>query len=321
MQAAQHCWAAFFYLEQLMEPHLPSFFAYLRYEKRYSPHTVEAYRRDLSQFAQFLLATYALENYVQVTHTHIRSWLVFLVEKGLNARSIRRKASSVRTFYRFLRKQGKVTQDPMRKVQLPKIARALPHVLREEELHRLLEDLPFAETYEGWRDRTILEVLYGTGLRRSELLNLQVGDLDIGQAQLKVVGKGNKERIIPLGPGLIGLLHAYLEIREATFPENPGGPLFLTAKGKPLYPKKVYLIVHKYLGMVSTSERQSPHVLRHSFATHLSNRGAELNAVKELLGHSSLAATQIYTHNTIEQHKKEYLQAHPKAQRETDKKE
>ncbi len=206
----------------------------------------------------------------------------------------------------------------MLKVLSPKTGKRLPHVVRVDELNKLFEQLTFPDTYEGYRDRTLLELLYHTGMRRSELINLKIADIDISHHTLKVLGKGNKERLIPFGQGLAKLLLAFIELRQQTFGESMYPHLLLTKQGKPLYPKAVYNIVRKYLTTVSTVEKKSPHVLRHSFATHLSDNGADLNAIKALLGHANLAATQIYTHNSIEKLKKVYESAHPKAQLDKD---
>ncbi len=298
--------------------HTASFFTYLEYEKRFSPHTLSAYRTDLKQFERYLLDVYELDDPAQATHQHIRSWLVSLLAGGLSGRSLRRKAASLRSFFRFLRKREILTQDPMRKVETGKLSRRLPPIVRQEEMERLFAETPFPDSFSGKRDMLILELLYGTGMRRAELLGLYLEDIQWEVRQVRVRGKGGKERLIPLGTWLLEHLRQYVQVRAETFGPARDRPLFLTGKGKPLYPKRVYLIVREYLARVSQAERKSPHVLRHAFATHLLEQGADLQAVKDLLGHTSLAATQVYTHNTIEQLKKTYQRAHPKARKKGD---
>lgn len=242
---------------------------------------------------------------------HIRAWMVDLLEKGLSPRAINRKISCLKTFFRFLLKRGWVEQNPMLKVVAPKTGKALPVFVREEHMARLLDEIPFEEGYGGQRDRLILELLYMAGLRRAELIGLSPESADFHRMQLRVKGKGGKERIIPILPDLAERLRTFIDLRKATFDGAPGH-LLLTDNGAPLYPQFVYRLVRKQLSLVTTVEKKSPHVLRHSFATHLSNKGADINAIKELLGHSSLAATQVYTHNAIGKLKEVYQQAHPK---------
>ncbi len=291
-----------------------TFLRYLEYEKRCSPHTVKAYANDLGQFFDFASQTYSVQNTAEISHQHIRSWIVALMQQQLTARSINRKLSTLKTYFKYLQKHSLVEHNPMLKVIAPKIARRLPVVVQKEQLDQLLDDLPFADDFSGWRERTILETLYCTGMRRSELIGLQLADIDFGKQLIKVTGKGNKERLIPFGRRLDELLKHYLNARQEAFPPPSPAQLFLTDKGKPLYPKYVYNLVNRYLALVTTVEQRSPHVLRHSFATHLSDNGADLNAIKELLGHSNLSATQIYTHNSIEKLRQVYQQAHPKAE-------
>ncbi|MEO1517372.1 MAG: tyrosine-type recombinase/integrase [Bacteroidota bacterium] len=289
-----------------------SFFQYLEFEKRFSPHTILAYKSDLSQFLDFLNSTYELTDVREVRHAHVRSWIVDLIQQSIKPRSIKRKLSALKTYFKFLLKRGHVEHNPMLKVLSPQVGKRLPVFVQKEKMSALLDQTPFGDDYSGCRDKLILEVLYSSGLRRSELIGLQVSDLDFHRQQLKVLGKGGKERLIPFGATLARSLKAYLQLREETF-GIPAGSLFLTNKGKPLYPKFVYKLVQEYLSSVTTVEQRSPHVLRHSFATHLSDNGADLNAIKELLGHANLAATQIYTHNSIERLKEVYRQAHPKS--------
>ncbi|MBK8490560.1 MAG: tyrosine-type recombinase/integrase [Saprospirales bacterium] len=288
-----------------------AFTDYLVYEKRFSPHTVSAYQSDTDQFLIFIQESYGLTSVVEVGPLHIRAWMVDLLDKGISTRAINRKLSCLKTFYRFLLKRGWVQQSPMGKIIAPKTGRALPVFIREEGLAQMLDEVPFTPDYSGARDRVLLELLYLTGLRRAELIDLTPGSFDFHRMQLKVKGKGGKERIIPILPELAAHVEDYLNVRQESFEQLPP-QLLLTDKGAPMYPKFVYNIVKRYLSMVTTEEKRSPHVLRHSFATHLSNKGADINAIKELLGHSSLAATQVYTHNAIEKLKEVYKLAHPK---------
>lgn len=290
------------------------FFQYLQYEKRFSPHTLTAYRKDLSQFFDFIETIYQLGEASEIKHTHIRSWMVDLMEKGNVARSINRKLSCLKTYFKFLRKNGEITANPMAKVVAPKTGKRLPVFVNEKNMSLLFEEVDFGEGFPGIRNRLVLEMLYCTGMRRSELAGLKTEDVDLNSFQIKVLGKRQKERLIPVTRHLCILVEKYLMERETAFPGKEFSKLFLTDKGKPIQVSNVYYIVKRYLSLVTTVEQRSPHVLRHTFATHLSNKGADLNAIKELLGHSSLAATQVYTHNTIEKLKKVYQQAHPKAQ-------
>ena len=289
------------------------FFNYLQYEKRFSPHTLIAYTKDLGQFTTFIETTYQIAAAGDINHFHIRSWMVDLMEKGNVARSINRKLSCLKTWFRFLRKQGEVTGNPMLKIVAPKTGKRLPVFVTEGAMSLLFEQVDFGSGLTGLRNRLIMEVFYCTGMRRSELLGLKVEDVIFSANQLRVFGKGGKERLIPVGRHLVELLETYIRERKAKFPQSPHPQLFLHENGQPMPSDHVYQLVKKYLSAVTTVEQRSPHVLRHTFATHLSNAGADLNAIKELLGHASLAATQIYTHNSIEKLKKVYQQAHPKA--------
>ncbi|MEM1123761.1 MAG: tyrosine-type recombinase/integrase [Bacteroidota bacterium] len=292
---------------------LPIFFAYIRFEKRFSEHTITAYESDLAQFQDFLQTTYAVSKDEDILHTHIRAWIVALLDQQIGARSINRKLSTLKSYFQFLVKRTVLERNPMEKVIAPKVGKRLPVVVPQDRLEFLFDQVEFGTDYKGVRDKTMLELLYQTGMRRSELINLTYRDIDLSQLTIKILGKGNKERIVPISHQLGRTLQAYLTVRSTQFPNELFNVLFLTEKGKKLYPKKVYAIVNHYLSLVTTEEQRSPHVLRHSFATHLSNNGAELNAVKELLGHSNLAATQVYTHNSIDRLKQIYQQAHPKA--------
>lgn len=295
---------------------IDAFFSYLENEKRYSPHTIIAYKKDLSQF-QIYLKVFALEMPISTAlHTHIRSWMVDLVNKGVSTRTINRKLSTLRSYYNFLMKRGKISKDPTQKILPPKTEKKLPSIIQEAPLGEFLSEEEIGTSFIALRDRLIIELLYSTGMRRSELINLKDLDVDRSLSQIKVLGKGSKERIIPISKALKVKIDLYNEVKNDTFSEeNIDTNLFLTSKGKKMYPKLVYNIVTKYMKLVSTSQNKSPHVLRHSFATHLMNSGADLNAVKELLGHSSLSATQVYTHNSIEKLKEVYQKTHPKAKR------
>ncbi|MFK8005668.1 MAG: tyrosine recombinase XerC [Saprospiraceae bacterium] len=294
------------------------FLKYLELEKRFSAHTIKAYQSDLLQFFAYLEETYSLTSILEVRHFHIRAWVVELMQNKITPRSINRKLSTLKTYFKFLKRRKEIQENPMLKVIAPKVGKRLPVVVKEIELENLFEKINFGEGYTAVRDEMVMEMLYSTGMRRSELINLTPNDLDFFNDQVKVLGKGNKERLIPFARPLADRLKNYLEIRNDEFAIGATDSLFLTEKGKKMYPKLVYNLVKKYLSQITTVEQRSPHVLRHSFATHLSNNGADLNAIKELLGHSSLAATQVYTHNSIEKLKKVYQQAHPKAKKKSE---
>ncbi|MHC1707917.1 MAG: tyrosine recombinase XerC [Bacteroidales bacterium] len=291
------------------------FLQYIRYEKRYSVHTITAYRNDLEQFQAFLQIRYQEGNINGVTHQMVRSWLVELINQGISTRSVNRKLTSLKSFFRFLLKEGLIENSPMSKVTAPKIAKRLPVFIEEESMELLLDQFSNTEDYLVFRDRLILELFYATGMRRTELINLKEKDVNLYQSTFKVLGKRNKERLIPFGNNIGRLLKDYLKVKQKYFDvvEDKEEYLFLSAKGKRLDPRNVYKIVNQYLDIYAKSEKKSPHVLRHTFATHMLNRGADLNAIKEILGHANLAATQVYTHNTIEKLKKIYEQAHPRA--------
>lgn len=290
-----------------------SFFNYLRYEKRASAHTVRAYSSDLEQCAAYLADTYHITAIQEAAAPQLRSWMVFLLESGNEARTLGRKISTLKAYFKHLRRMGIVQHDPTQRLSRPKPPKRLPMVVAEKQMDQLLDDFHFSDDFEGLRDKTILELFYGCGLRLAELIGLKTTDIDLKNATIRVLGKRNKERIIPMSPLLCRQIDVYLLQRNTTFGNSTEKALFLTQKGLPMYPKLVYDLVHHYLSQVTTLEQRSPHVLRHTFATHLLNQGADLNAVKELLGHSSLAATQVYTHNSIEKLKEVYRKTHPKA--------
>jgi len=248
-----------------------------------------------------------------VTSHDIRAWIVSMLDNKLSAASVHRKISCLRVFYRYLRKEGIIKNDPLEKVVLPKRRKTLPVFVEEEAIGKLLDSYVFGEDYPGIRNRTIIEMLYLTGMRRAELIGLQLNDVDLADGSVKVTGKRNKQRIIPLVRPFMKRLEEYLVIREENSSQGTGNWFFTTDKGSKLYDKFVYNIVNRYLAMVTTIERKSPHILRHTFATHMLNHGADLNSIKELLGHANLSATQIYTHNTFEKLREVYKQAHPRA--------
>lgn len=288
------------------------FIEYLSFEKRYSQHTLKAYTRDLQQFSEYLHEQYGMDNVTEVKHPQIRSWMVQLMDSGLSPGTVLRKLSTLKSFYKYLNRKGITDHNPTLLVISPKTPRRNPEFIEESRMQDLFEPVLFSNDFEGLRDHLILEIFYSTGIRLSELIGLQEHDISFSQKTLKVLGKRNKERIIPFTGKMNDQLRAYLsKKREMGFEE--AGPLFVTAKGSELYPKFVYRTVNRYLSMVTTLRKKSPHVLRHTFATHMLDHGADLNAVKEFLGHSNLAATQIYTHNTVEKLKKIYKQAHPRA--------
>ena len=286
---------------------IKSFLKYLEYEKRYSSHTVTSYSTDLTQFHSFINEAYPELDLSNVDHRILRSWIVQLVDQGLDNTSINRKISCLKAFYRFLLKREVISEDPTRKLNVLKKSKKLPQFVNEGDMITLLEQVDFENNEEGKRDKLILDLLYGTGIRLSELIGLKVSDINFTQQTLKVLGKRNKERIIPFSTNLAQSMGEYIKVRAVDSEQ-----LLITEQGKPLYPMLIYRVVKKYLSLVNVDKR-SPHVLRHTFATHLLNKGADLNAVKDLLGHSSLAATQVYTHNSIEKLKTAFKKAHPKA--------
>ncbi len=293
--------------------HKESFLQYLKYEKRYSPHTIRSYQNDLNQFQLYLSTDLDGIKSADISSHHLRAWIISMMDKGMNPVSVHRKISCLRVFFRWQRKEGIITNDPMEKVVLPKRKKTLPSFIREEAMDNLLDNYNFGNDFKGLRNRTIIEMLYLTGIRRSELIGLKINDIDFSGLTIKVTGKRNKQRIIPLTGHFIRSLREYIQVREGIRCDENENHLFITEKGNKLYDKCVYNIVKVYLSMVTTNEKKSPHILRHTFATHMLNRGADLNAVKEFLGHANLSATQVYTHNTFEKLRKIYKQAHPRA--------
>ena len=290
-----------------------SFLKYLQYEKRYSQHTITSYSTDLKQFEKFLSFRYSDTKIEEADHKIIREWLVSLMEENNNPKSINRKIASLRSYYKFLLKQELIDRDPSLKIRILKSPKNIPQFVNEVDIIRILDEYEYEEGFEGIRDKLLLELLYGTGIRMSELINMKENDINYYDESVKVLGKRNKERIIPLSRELIILIKKYNIEKRKNFNTNEIDHIIVTNKGGKCYPMMVYRTVKKYLDIFTTIDKRSPHILRHTFATHLLNKGAELNAVKDLLGHTSLAATQVYTHNSLEKLKKVFDQAHPKA--------
>lgn len=288
---------------------------YLIYEKRFSVHTVEAYLKDIAQFSDFI-KDLGVEHLFLVQVQHVRLWVVSLVEQGIKSTSIHRKLSSLNSFYKFSQKKGNLLSNPAKGIQLPKTPQRLPKYIEQKQLHQLFDQFDKDESNEfiSWRDRVVLELFYNTGMRRQELIQLKWSDVNFSLKQIKILGKGGKERLVPISSELIDILQTYFKISNHTFDTfYSGGPVILTNKGEQSYPELIYRIVQQKLNEVDVKTQKSPHVLRHSFATHMTNEGAPLNDVKELLGHSSLSSTQIYTHNSIEKLKEIFKRSHPKA--------
>jgi len=292
-----------------------SFTDYLLLEKNYSSLTVNAYQSDLVSFSKYIKAEFDDDSIQDVNYAQIRSWIVFLVENGLSNRSINRKISSLNTYYKFLLKIGDAKLNPLAKHRALKTSKKLQIPFSEAEVETVLNDFNFGNDFESLRNKLIIELFYTTGIRRIELVELNLLSLDLGGKTLKVLGKRNKERVIPLLPCVIETLKSYLEVRNGLENIIDFDRLFLTQKGVKIYETLVYRIINEYFSLASSKVKKSPHILRHSFATHLLNQGADLNAVKELLGHSSLAATQVYTHNSIAELKKVHVNAHPRSKK------
>lgn len=288
-----------------------SFLKYLKFEKRYSPKTVISYQTDLHQFQEFLNKEFDNTPSEQANHGLIRSWIVSLVENKLDAVSVNRKIACLRSYYKFLIKQEIIAKDPTAKIKILKTKKKLPHFVQEADMVNVLDHTEFKNDFDDTRNQLILELLYGTGMRLSELVGLKDSSFNLRNRTLKVLGKRNKERVIPFTENLVKLIEGYLVMRNKEV-EKKNDSFLVVKSGAPLYPVLVNRIVKKYL-QASNVEKKSPHVMRHTYATHLLNKGAEINAVKDLLGHTSLAATQVYTHNSMEKLKKVFDQAHPKA--------
>ena len=299
-----------------MEDHhllIQPFINFLKFEKRYSQHTIVSYQTDLTGFFDFVVTQFGETPLPQISHTFIRSWLASLKDEGLTAKTINRKISSLKSFFKYQVKTGVLKQTPMTKVIAPKAEKRLPNFVADKDIKTLFDYVEFPATWKGQTERLLLQIFYQTGMRLSEAIQLKDSGINFSNSTLKVLGKGNKERVIPVQPELQKELQSYLQAKQEEFAGQAADNLLVSEKGKPLQPRAVYTSVKHYLSLVTTIQKRSPHVLRHTFATHLMNNGADLNAVKELLGHSSLAATQVYTHNTIEKLKNIYKKAHPKA--------
>ena len=294
-------------------PAIQPFLDYLKFQKRYSQHTVISYQNDLLGFYEFLTMQFGAMETAAIKPAFVRSWLASLKQGGMESRTIARKISSLRSFFKFLLKQQQITVSPMATISAPKISKRLPQFVEKDDINTLLEKVEFPDTWEGQTHALLLRLFYHTGMRQAELVGLKETQVDKHHQSVKVLGKGSKERIIPVSAGLMTLLQDYMGAKRKQFESFDASYLLVNGRGKKLYPRYVYNVVRQYLALVTTIDKKSPHVLRHSFATHLMNNGADLNAVKELLGHSSLAATQVYTHNTIEKLKDIHKKAHPKA--------
>jgi integrase/recombinase XerC len=290
------------------------FFQYLETEKRCSSHTLRAYKTDIAQFFDYISVQYQVEKVSEIKLAMIRSWIVSMMDKGISSRTINRKISSLKSLYRFLVRENIVKENPIMKLVPPKPSQSLPAFVDKRGMDLLFDEVKFDPGFRGIRNRLVLEMFYFTGIRLSELIEMNDENVDIPQQQIKVLGKRNKERIIPINKVLVQSIKTYINVRDKEVGLNRTDSfLFITESGNKMYKKLVYRIVNSYLGKVSTLNKKSPHVLRHTFATHMLNNGANLNTIKEFLGHSNLAATQIYTHNTIDKLKLIYEQAHPRA--------
>ena len=285
---------------------------YLLLEKKYSPHTLAAYTKDLERFFDFVTKQYDLDSLLAVNYSMVRSWIVHLVDTGISNNSINRKISSLKTYYKFLLKTGQISETPLAKHRALKVATKVQIPFSQTEVEDVLELFDHANDFETLRDKLIVELFYSTGIRRAELIGLRLSDVSEIQKTIKVLGKRNKERIIPLLPSVLGTIAKYKIFREALPDLGASKTLLVTSKGNAIYETLVYRVITRYFSEISLKVKKSPHILRHSFATHLLNQGAELNAVKELLGHASLASTQVYTHNSIDTLKKVYKNTHPR---------
>ncbi len=293
---------------------LQSFLDYLSLEKKYSEHTTRAYQNDIESFIQFCTEEYETPQIEKVGYNLIRSWIIVLVEDGIGNRSVNRKIASLKAFYKFLLRIGEIKVNPLSKHKALKTAKKIEVPFSEQEMEAVLSQIAYDEGFEGSRDKLIIEMLYATGIRRAELIHLKIDAIDLFSKTIKVLGKRNKERLVPLLPSTLELIKDYYNERQKLQVIEDMEFVFLLKSGRKIYETLVYRVVNKYLGKVSTKVKKSPHILRHTFATHLLNQGADLNSVKELLGHSSLASTQVYTHNSITELKKVHAASHPRSQ-------
>ena len=300
-------------MQQSVPQIIQNFLDYLKFQKRYSPHTITSYQNDLSAFFDFLQIQFGETPLTDIKTTFIRSWLAELKQQGMESKSINRKISTLKSFFKYQLRQQTIAVSPMTAIISLKISKRLPQFVDKKDITTLLTHVEFPDNWEGKTHQLILQLFYNTGIRQAELVGLKEIDISKSNSTIKVLGKGNKERLIPVNNQLMNLMQEYMDAKKKLYEVYDKTFLLVTLSGKKLYPRYVYNAVNKYLSLVTTIDKKSPHVLRHSFATHLMNNGADLNAVKELLGHSSLAATQIYTHNTIEKLKDIHKKAHPKA--------
>ena len=299
-------------MQHALSTEISRFSDHLKFEKRYSAHTVRSYHDDLTQFNDYLDTQFGGMKLRDISAPVVRSWLASMKQHKMTARTITRKISTLKSFYKFMMRSGVVAKSPMTGIVSPKLAKKLPSYVEEKQLKTLFRDVEFEDDWNGYTAKVAIRMLYQLGIRLSELVNCREAQVDHANRQVKILGKGNKERIIPVGKELLKLLKDYAGKKRQVFEQPEKTYLLVTGKGKKLYPKYIYRLTHDYLELVTTIEKKSPHVLRHSFATHLMNNGAELNAVKDLLGHASLAATQVYTHNTIEKLRNVHKRAHPR---------
>ncbi len=289
------------------------FLQYLRFEKRYSHHTITAYKKDLEQFLEYFTAQFGKPNVQEVSHFHIRSWLAATKDDKAKERTINRKLSSLNSFYKYLLKKEAVEKNPVKQLHAMRLPERLPAYMKETETDLMLEELQFDEGFKGATDRMICELLYQTGMRRNELLQLKEKDIEWSLKQVRILGKGNKERLVPVSPMLLETIKEYIQAKKKLLEKHDKDHLLVLENGEPLYAGYIYRIVKKYIGETGTTlSKKSPHLLRHSFATHLLNNGANIQAIKDLLGHSSLAATQVYTHNNIDKLKEIHKTNHPR---------
>ena len=300
-------------MPQHLQSHIAEFLQYLQFQKRYSRHTIISYETDLRDFEDFLASTYGPTGIAEIRAAYVRTWLASLKEAGNASRTINRKISSLKSFFKYHIRRENLAASPMSVISNPKVPKKLPQFVDKKDIDLLFTHIEFPDDWQGKTERLILQIFYNAGIRQAELIQLQNGHFDKHNSNIKVLGKGNKERVIPVSNELSKDISAYINSKKQEFPASDNQFLLVNKKGQKLMPRQVYDIVKKYLSLVTTIDKKSPHILRHSFATHLTNNGADLNAVKELLGHSSLAATQVYTHNSIEKLKEAYKKAHPKA--------
>lgn len=300
-------------MPQSPQQHIRSFLDYLKFQKRYSQHTIISYQNDLETFFAFLESQYGETDLGDIRHPFIRSWLAQLKAEGASSKTINRKISSLRSFFKFHIRQENITASPMSVITSPKTGKRLPQFVEKSDIDTLFSHVEFPDDWAGRTERLLIQILYNTGIRKAELIGIRENQVERRNCSIKVLGKGSKERVVPVSNALMQDILAYMAEKKDQLEYADKEFLLVTDKGKKLQPRYVYSVVRKYLSMVTTIDKKSPHILRHTFATHLANNGADLNAVKELLGHSSLAATQIYTHNTIEKLKDVFKKAHPKA--------